>query len=295
MDNSFYLTVDNIHQIFVGVHGNPDGNPVVVLHGGPGSGGSAKFAEFFDLDKFFVIIPDQRGAGKSIPQGELVNNTTQLLIDDIEAIRRRLNIEQWHVFGGSWGSTLALAYAINHQPQIKSLLIRGLFMASAREMNYFFEGQGANELSPLLWQTFSAPVSHEQSHIDFYYDNIVVNPSSTRQQLLANWHNWSFLNNETDLVRATTLTSAQVSRAMIMLHYLKHRCFFEPELLTQCQQLSIPIALVQGKQDLICPVTTAVEFANQIKACQLFLIDGAGHDPFAPSMVKPQLDIIAQW
>lgn len=295
IDNGFYLTVDNIHQVFVGVYGNPAGIPVVVLHGGPGSGGSAKFTDFFDLDKFLVIIPDQRGAGKSTPQAELGQNTTPLLIADIEAIRRELRIDKWHVFGGSWGSTLALAYAVNHQHCIKSLLLRGLFLASAQEINFFFEGEGGRLLAPSLWQLFSKAVPPGINHVDYYYDEIVANPSSRRKQLIANWHNWSVLSDDCDLVTAKTLTPAHITRAMIMLHYLKHHCFFESDLLSQCRGLTIPMVLVHGKDDMICPMTTAIEFAEQVASCRLLLVDDAGHDPFQASMMSQQRAIIQQW
>lgn len=276
-----FLQVSDTHQLYVEQCGNPNGVPVVFLHGGPGSGCNPGQRRFFDPDHYRIVLFDQRGCGRSLPAGETQENTTQHLVEDIEHIRRDLNITRWHVFGGSWGSTLALAYAVSHPENIISLTLRGIFLSRPQELAWFL-GQ-VQLFYPEAWQTLTADVPDTQHHevLEVYASSIFSDDPTLSIPAAIRWN--AFESSIMSLVPKADTSEVngevELARARIQIHYIKHGCFVDGDaLLKQAEQLKhIPTCIVQGRYDMVCPPQTAWALAQAMPHAEFFMVPDAGH------------------
>ena len=278
----WHLAVTPLHSVYIEQCGNPDGLPVIFLHGGPGSGCNPAQRRFFDPAHYHIILFDQRGCGRSTPAGETQDNTTQHLIADIEQIRTTLNIQRWHVFGGSWGSTLALAYA-NQQPEhVISLTLRGIFLSRPHEIEWFL-GQVAL-FFPEAWQTLLAPVPlQSRSQVLEYYATQVFHPDPAIS-IPAAIH-WNAFESSIMSLLPKNDSSApdgeiELARARVQIHYIQHLCFVDGEqmLIDAGEKLrKIPTTIVQGRYDMVCPPQTAWALSQVMPHADFVMVPDAGH------------------
>lgn len=287
----FHLAVDPIHSIYVEECGTPDGVPVVFLHGGPGAGCEEWHRRFFNPALYRVILFDQRGAGRSTPYGELRANTTQHLIDDIETIRQRYEIDRWVVFGGSWGSTLALAYAEAHPGRCLALVLRGIFLCRDRDIRWFYQS-GANALFPEAWHEFERviPEAHRCDMVAAYYQRLTASDTETRLEAARAWSTWEgrllTLLPQEETVAHFSGERMALSLARIECHYFIHRIFQrDNQLLDEAHKLSrIPGTIVHGRYDVVCPVEQAVALHRHWSRAELHIVAGAGHAASEPDI-----------
>jgi len=291
--NTLTLEVDPPYQLYVEECGTVTGLPVVFLHGGPGAGCEPFHRQFFDPEKYRIILFDQRGCGRSTPHAELQGNTTQALIDDIETIRKTLGVDKWVVFGGSWGSTLALAYAQTHPERVLGLILRGIFLCRQREIDWFYQ-EGASRLFPDVWEKFLEPIpaSEQGALVNAYYQRLTSDDEFTRMQAARAWSLWEG--------RTATLISSQkvldhfgsahtaLSLARIECHYFMHQSFLrENQLLEDADKLAdIPGVIVQGRYDVICPMESAWQLHRAWAGSILQIIPDAGHSATEPGIVN---------
>ncbi len=280
----FTLQVDDIHEIYVEECGNPDGVPIVFLHGGPGAGCESYHRRFFNPDQYRIILFDQRGCGRSTPHAELENNTTPLLIEDMEKIRQHLSIEKWAVFGGSWGSTLALAYAETHPSQVSGLIVRGIFFGSQEELRWFYQ-QGASKIFPDYWQEFLAPIprSEQDNLLKAYYQRLTGDDEIARIRAAKAWSKWegrtATLHPSKAVLDHFTDSHAALSIARIEAHYFMHNSFMhENQILDNIGELAaIPGYIVHGRYDMICPLENAFKLHKAWLSAELVVVEGSGH------------------
>lgn len=274
-----YLPLDHGHILYYEDHGNPEGKPTLFLHGGPGGGLSQAFTKLFNLQKTRLILYDQRGCGKSTPQGleSLNHNTTWDLVKDIERLRRHLDIEKWYVAGGSWGTTLALAYAETYPSKVTGLLLRGVCLISPSELNFLQERGGASEIFPEFWDAYVKPIGGRPKTAKAYKS--LLRNSKTRKSASKTWWNWessvSFLRPRPD----TTTDKEAENLAILENHYFTHNAWLKPnQLLKNAYRLRhIPIDIVQGRYDLICPFRSAYMLHKALPHSKLHEIPDAGH------------------
>lgn len=277
------LDVGDGHTVYIEQSGNPDGIPVVVLHGGPGGGCSPAMRRYFDPQKYHVTLFDQRGCGRSRPHASVDNNTTWHLIADIERIRQKLNISQWIVFGGSWGATLALIYAQTHPDSVKHLVLRGVFTMTQSELTWFYGG-GAGDFWPDTWARFIEiiPKSERGDIITAYHKRLFSGETAIEIKYARAWASWE---NALATVRSTGATHdapGEYARAFARLenHYFINAGFLEydGQILDQMHQIAhIPGTIVQGRYDMICPPITAWKISKAWPNSNLRLIGLAGH------------------
>ena len=291
--DSFRLKVGGPHELYVEQCGNPEGKPVVVLHGGPGGGGSVKLRRFHDPKRYRIVCFDQRGCGRSTPHAELEGNTTWDLVADIERIREKLGIERWQVFGGSWGSTLALAYAQAHKKRVYELVLRGIFMLRRAELEWFYQ-EGANALFPEAFADYLAQIPEVERGdlISAYYRRLT---SSDRKTRIAAARAWSVWEGKTSYLQPKPEDWAQndeddfaLAFARIECHYFVHGGWFERDgqLLHNAGLLKgIPGVIVQGRYDVVCPAKSAYELAQAWPEAELIVVPDAGHSGFEPGNV----------
>ncbi len=278
----------DLHEIYYEQCGNPDGKPAIFLHGGPGGGAGNLSRRFFDPNKYRIILFDQRGCGKSKPHACLEDNTTWHLVEDIESIRKELDIDQWLVFGGSWGSTLALAYAQSHPDRVTELILRGIFMLSQKELQWFYQ-YGASEIYPEAWQGFIAEIPEEKRHdlIEAYRQ--IFNGEDEEKKLSAAkaWSKWeastSFINHNPEAIKDSVNSEFALAFALIENHYFVNKGFLEHEnqLLDNIDIIrDIPAVIVQGRYDVVCPPTTAYELHSKWPEADLKIAPFSGHSAF---------------
>lgn len=279
------LAVSDRHSLYVEVSGNPAGQPVVFLHGGPGGGTVPFYRQFFDPQRWRIVLFDQRGCGRSQPHAELSENTTWDLVADIETIRQHLNIDQWVVFGGSWGSTLALAYAQTHPAHCKGLILRGIFTLRPEEIRWFYQS-GASYLFPEAWEKFLAPIPPAEQHdlLTAYYHRLTHDDPAVRIEAARAWSVWeastSKLIPDTSLIERFGEDDFATAFARIECHYFVNGGFFDPpnQLLKNTAQLrTIPGVIVQGRYDVVCPAKTAWELHRAWPEAEFILVPDAGH------------------
>lgn len=299
----FYLKVDDLHEIYVEECGNEDGIPVVFLHGGPGAGCELYHRQLFDPEKYRIILFDQRGCGRSHPHASLVNNTTQHLIEDIEKIRNELSIDKWVVAGGSWGSTLSLAYAETYPEKVLGLIVRGIFLTTAKEIHWFYQ-EGASQIFPDYWQEFLHPIPEsERSHLlEAYHKLLTGNNEIARMGAAKAWSLW-------EARTATLQPSASVlehfsdprnalSIACIEAHYFINDSFMEDnQLLNNADRLKdIPGFIIHGRYDMICPMKQAFDLHNAWPQSEFFVVQGAGHSAseqgISAALIKASNDLL---
>ena len=258
-----YLAVDPPHQLYWEQSGNPNGAPVVFLHGGPGAGASPVHRRLFDPSHYRIVVFDQRGAGRSRPLGEISKNTTDHLIADVEALRRHLAIETWHVFGGSWGSTLALAYAEAHPERCASIILRGIFLMRRREIDWFLYGMGT--IFPEAWRQFAQfiPEVERGDLLEAYYRRLIDSDPRIHMPAARAWSVYegacSTLFPNPENLAAASEDAHAIGLARIEAHYFRNNVF-DPEtrLLDDIDRVRrIPAVIVQGRYDIVCPIVTA--------------------------------------
>ena len=263
--DSGFLPVDGRHRIYYEQCGNPQGKPVVILHGGPGAGCSAKMRRFHDPSRYRIVLFDQRGSGRSTPHADLVDNTTWDLVADIEALREHLGITRWQVFGGSWGSTLALAYAQAHPSRVTELVLRGIFMLRRWELEWFYQ-QGASRLFPDAWSHYleAIPDVERGDLISAYHRRLTSSDEATRLAAARAWSVWeastSLLIPDEAFIDGHKDAHFALSFARIESHYFVHGGFFdvEDQLLRDAHRLKgIPGVIVHGRYDVVCPIQSA--------------------------------------
>ena len=286
------ISVDAPHVLYVEESGNPDGIPVLFVHGGPGAGCESYHRRFFDPNLYRIILFDQRGAGRSTPHAELAGNTTQDLVADIEVIREKLNIHRWVLFGGSWGSTLSLVYAETHSDRVMALIVRGIFLTRQKEIDWFYQ-EGASRLFPDYWQDFIAPIEEENRDqlLKSYYDKLTGYNEIAKMQAAKAWSIWegrtATLKANKNVVEHFGSAHTALSLARIECHYFMHNSFLEDnQILNNADKLkNIPGVIVQGRYDLICPMESAWELQQAWSGATLKIITDAGHSATEPGTV----------
>lgn len=287
------LAVDERHTLYIEECGNPRGIPVLFLHGGPGAGCTPTHRRFFDPDVYRIILFDQRGCGRSTPHADLVDNTTAHLVADIEAIRHHLTLDRWLVFGGSWGSTLGLAYAEQYNDKVLGLILRGIFLCRDQDIHWFYQN-GANRLFPDYWQDYLKPTPPKKRSdlVSAYYELLTGSDETKRLEAAVAWSLWE--------ARTATLlpdsanqkffaqAAAALSMARIECHYFMNKTFFEPnQLLKHADALAkIPGTIVHGRYDAICPVDQAFALSKGWPRADLVVVLDAGHAATEPGIVN---------
>ena len=279
-----------VHQIYYEECGNPNGKPAIFLHGGPGGGGSTQVRRFFDPKVYRIVVFDQRGCGRSKPHGCLENNTTWDLVEDIEALKHLLEIDRWLVFGGSWGSTLSLAYAQKYPESVSELVLRGIFMLRQKELDWFYQ-DGASRIFPEAWEGFLKPIDPKNHNnlMDAYYK--IFNGSDEEKKLEAAiaWSRWeastSTLSYMPELVSSFADPKFALAFAFIENHYFINKGFLDSEdQLIKRENIDkirdIPTKIIQGRYDIICPMATAWELSKNWPEAELIVAPSSGHSAF---------------
>ena len=289
---SGFLQVSPLHTMYFEQCGNPNGKPVVFLHGGPGAGCNAKSRRFFDPARYRIVLFDQRGCGRSTPHAELTDNTTWHLVDDIERLREHLGIARWQVFGGSWGSTLALAYAQKHAHRVTELVLRGIFMLRRWELEWFYQ-KGCDALFPDAWEGYleAIPPVERADLMGAYYRRLTSPDESVRLAAAKAWSTWeggtSFLQPSADYIASTGADEFALAFARIECHYFVHGGFFDADeqLLRDAHKLrNIPAVIVQGRYDVVCPLRSAWDLHRAWPEADLHIIGDAGHSALEPGI-----------
>ena len=286
--NSGYMERDG-HQIYYEQCGNPNGKPAVFLHGGPGGGGSIAVRRFFNPEKYNIVIFDQRGCGRSKPHGCLENNTTWDLVDDIEALKNMLEINNWLVFGGSWGSTLSLAYSQTYPKSVSEMVLRGIFMLRKKELDWFYQ-EGASNIFPEAWEKFLEPIDIDQRNnlMAAYYKIFKSDDEEKKLSAAIAWSRWegstSSLSYNPDMANSFSNPKFALAFALIENHYFVNKGFLENE--NQLIETGIdiirhiPTTIVQGRYDIVCPMATAWELSKNWPEAKLIVAPSSGHTAF---------------
>ena len=288
------LRVDSIHEIYFEQYGNPSGKPALFVHGGPGGGTTPAQARFWDPTRYRIVLFDQRGCGRSTPHASLERNTTWDLVSDIEALRTRLGIQRWQVFGGSWGSTLALAYAERHPERVTELVLRGIFTLRKRELEWFYQEGGASRIFPDAWEHYVAPIppAERADMMQAYYKRLTSPDVAVRIQAAKAWSLWEAV---TSTLRPSPEMKASMGKddfalafARIECHYFVNAGFFEREsqLLEDAHRIRhIPGIIVQGRYDIVCPMETAWALHRAWPEAEMYVAQTSGHSAFEPEIV----------
>ncbi|CAN4276105.1 MhpC Predicted hydrolases or acyltransferases (alpha/beta hydrolase superfamily) [Methylophilaceae bacterium] len=303
--NKGSLNVGQMHQIYFEECGNPVGTPIVFLHGGPGSGCNPTQRRFFDPVFYRIVLFDQRGCGRSKPQGEVDANTTDDLVNDIEALRLHLNIDKWHIFGGSWGSTLAIAYAVKHAERIISLTLRGIFLSRPYELKWFLGD--VQHFYPEVWDKLVKYLPpNKQNDVLNAYAALIFNTDLTISGDAA--EQWNAFENAImrlkplgkEIIEATSKTAeelnneriSEVARARVQIHYILNQCFVDGEaLLKKAANLTnIPTTIVQGRYDMVCPPQTAWALHQSMPHAKFTMVADAGHSAMEPGVTSALIE-----
>lgn len=292
------LDVGDGHSIYVEQSGNPDGMPVIVLHGGPGGGSSPAMRRYFDPEVYRVILFDQRGCGRSRPHASVADNTTWHLVADIERIRTLLGLDTWIVFGGSWGATLGLLYAQAHRDRVETLVLRGVFLMTRAELDWFYGG-GAGAFWPEIWARFVSPIPEdERGNLIEAYHHRLFSGDTTREVFHA--RRWVMWENALASMRTGGMVGespAEYARAFARLenHYFRNAGFLDQDgqILRDLPRIAdLPIEIVQGRYDLICPPRAAWDIAEGTGRSRLHMIDMAGHAMSEPGITQALVQIM---
>jgi proline iminopeptidase len=288
------LAVSDLHELYWEESGNPGGLPVVALHGGPGGGSSPEMRRFFDPRRWRIILFDQRGCGRSTPHSELRDNTTWRLVEDIEALRRHLEVERWLVFGGSWGSTLALAYASQHRARVLGLLLRGVFLLKEDEIRWFYQ-RGASRIFPDAFERYVAPIPEEERGdlVAAFHKRLLSGDPEVRAEAAAAWSRWEgeTLSIHGPKQRPPRFDEAEFldAFARIECHYFVNKGFFERDgwLLEAAARFGdLPGVIVHGRYDVVTPIESAWELSRVWRKAQLRIVPDAGHSSLEPGIVS---------
>jgi proline iminopeptidase len=279
------LKVDDVHEIYFEQAGNPKGKPVIFVHGGPGAGIAPSYRQFFNPEKYHIILFDQRGCGRSTPFAHLENNTTWDLVADMEKIRTHLGIEKWQVFGGSWGSTLGLAYSQTHPERVTELVLRGIFLLRKLEIDWFYQ-EGCSYIYPDAWEHYLKPIPENERHdmVGAYYKRLTSSDARIRLEASKAWSVWEgstskLITDDASLARYQGDDFA-TAFARIECHYFINKGFFKSDdhLLTHIDAIRhIPGVIVQGRYDVVCPMKSAWDLHRAWPEADFQVIPDAGH------------------
>jgi proline iminopeptidase len=292
------LQVSDLHHVYFEQAGNPTGCPVVFLHGGPGGGIDPIYRQYFDPQKWRIVLFDQRGCGHSTPHAELRENTTWDLVNDIEKIRSHLGIQQWVVFGGSWGSTLSLAYSQTHPNACKGLILRGIFLLRQKELQWFYQ-EGASYLFPDAWEAYLKPIppDEQQDLISAYYRRLTSPEQSVRLEAARAWSVWegstSKLIPDAGLQQRFSESQFADAFARIECHYFVNKGFLETEdqLLQNCDRIRhLPVVIIQGRYDVVCPMISAWDLHRALPEATFTVVPDAGHSMTEPGIRSALLE-----
>jgi proline iminopeptidase len=290
--DSGFLDIDN-HNIYYEQCGNPKGKPAVFLHGGPGGGGSEDVRRFFNPAIYRIVIFDQRGCGRSKPHGCLENNTTWDLVSDIENLRNKLGIEKWLVFGGSWGSTLSLAYAQAHPGSVSEIVLRGIFLLRKEELHWFYQ-DGASRIFPEAWSGFLEIIDEDKRDnlMSAYHKIFTSDDKQKRLNAAIAWSRWeaatSSLSYKPSLVEEFSDPEFALAFALIENHYFINKGWFKTEnqLIENIDKIrSIPTVIVQGRYDVVCPMKTAWELSEAWPEAEMIIAPSSGHTAFEKEII----------
>jgi proline iminopeptidase len=288
------LAVSELHELYWEESGHPDGLPVIALHGGPGGGSSPEMRRFFDPKRYRIILFDQRGCGRSTPHSELRENTTWDLVRDIETLRAHLGIKKWLVFGGSWGSTLALAYAAMHRKQVLGLLLRGVFLLKESEIRWFYQ-EGASHIFPDAFDRYVAPIPENERHdlLKAFYKRLTGKNAAVRAEAAAAWARWE---GETLSILGPKQRPPRFDEAdfldafaRIECHYFHNKGFFEKDgwlLEAGAKFGELPGVIVHGRYDVVTPLSSAWALNKVWPKSQLRIVPDAGHSSLEPGIVS---------
>ncbi len=294
--HQFHLDVGDGHELYVEESGLRGGIPAVYLHGGPGAGCEAWHRQLFDPERYHIVLFDQRGAGRSRPHAEVANNTTAHLVADMERIREALGLERWLVVGGSWGSTLALAYAEAHPERVSGLILRGIFLCRDEDIAWFYQ-HGANRIFPDHWQDFVAPIPEAERDdlVAAYHKRLFSDDEVTRMRAAEAWSVWegrcATLRGSQAVIDHFAAPFVALSLARIECHYFVNHAFLEPDqLLRDADRLrDIPGVIVHGRYDIVCPADQALALHRAWPRAELKLIPDAGHAASEPGILDALL------
>jgi len=289
-----FLRVSDLHEIYWEESGNPEGLPVVGIHGGPGGGSSPEMRRFFDPTVYRIILIDQRGCGKSTPHSELEENDTWNLINDLEAVRTHLSVDKWVLFGGSWGSTLALAYAVSHTEKVLGLILRGIFLLTAAEVRWFYQ-EGASRLFPDSYDRYIAPIPEAERGdlLNAFHNRLTGDDREARRAAAKAWTCWE---GETITIQGPTSRPKRFEEddfadafARIECHFFINKGFFPHDgwLLDQAREklADIPGRIVHGRYDVVTPLSSAWQLQKAWPAAHLDIVANAGHSSLEPGIV----------
>jgi proline iminopeptidase len=287
----FYLKTGSQHSVYVEESGNPEGIPVIFLHGGPCSGTKPDHRRFFDPERYRIILFDQRGCGQSKPFGEIERNTTQDLIDDMERIREHLSISRWLVFGGSWGAALGLLYAQQHPGRVLGMILRGVFLARQTDMDWFLKN-GAGRIYPEQWQRLyeSIPSRDRVNLLQGLCHAISGEDEIARRRVAREWSAWGgqvALGNAFQVDENSHVGEQMVKQAAMELHYAEHSYFIEEnQILDHCNKLQgIPTVIIHGRNDLVCPIEAAFSLHHALPEAEMIVLPNAGHIAQSDDMI----------
>lgn len=287
------LRVSGLHEVYYEVSGAPDGKPVIVCHGGPGGGSTPSMRRYFDPKRYRIVLFDQRGCGKSKPHAALEDNNTWALVEDMEKLRTHLNIDRWQVFGGSWGSTLALAYAETHPQRVTELVLRGIFTLRRAELEWFYQ-EGASWVFPEAWEDYLAPIpeAEREDMIAAYYRRLTGEDRNEQLRAAKAWSLWeggtvSLLPSE-ERMQTFSSDAFALAFARIECHYFQHGGFFDrdDQILAELDRVRhIPAVIVQGRYDIVTPMKTAWEMHQRWPEADFKVILDAGHAASEPGII----------
>jgi proline iminopeptidase len=299
------LNVSSVHTLHYDEVGNPNGKPVIFVHGGPGGGCGPQDRRFFDPRKYRVILLDQRGSGKSEPAASLDDNTTWHLVDDMEKLRAHLKIDQWLVFGGSWGSTLALTYAIKHPTRVTELVLRGIFLIRKKEIDWYYQ-EGASTIFPDVWESYRdhIPLEERSDFVSAYYKRLTDTDPAVRLAAATPWTNWEMATSRIytapEVLKALVTDDFALKFARIECHYFMNKGFYKEDgwILKQIDAIRhIPTVIVQGRYDVVCPPVSAWDLHRAWPEAKLIISPDAGHASREPSNARAlvsALEVFAQ-
>ncbi|MBD5802972.1 Proline iminopeptidase [Azoarcus sp. Aa7] len=297
-----WLPVEGGHSIYFEQCGNPDGPPLLMLHGGPGSGCSPRMRQLFDPARFRIVLFDQRGCGRSTPRGECAHNTTADLVADIERLRRHLEVGRWLVTGGSWGAALAITYAAAHREACLGAILRGIFLTGPAELEWFFVGAGRQ--FPQVWQALDEATPGDRRHALAHrlFDAVLGDDERVAAEAVRRWMQWEATLDGGAPAPLPEFPDADTRAALlakyrVQAHYLRHHCFLgETRLLELAATLgSLPVVILHGEKDLVCRVENARRLHRAVPDSRLRIVAEAGHNPFVPSMQQAMVEAAAHF
>lgn len=297
------LKVSPIHELYYEQCGNPKGKPVVFLHGGPGGGISPEYRRYFNPEIYRVVLFDQRGSGQSTPAASLEDNTTWHLVEDIEQLRLHLGIKTWQVFGGSWGSTLSLAYAEKHPDRVSELVLRGIFLCRPKEIHWFYQ-EGASAMFPDVWEEYLKviPEAERGNMVSAYYRRLTSEDYAVRLEAARAWSIWegstSKLFFDPAMIEKFADAEFALAFARIECHYFMNNSFFDSDnyLIENVGRIRmIPAVIVQGRYDVVCPIMSAWELHRAWPEARLNIIPDAGHSISEPGIIDALVNATDQF